>query len=138
VETRYGCDVDILSFQDSTSNFTEGECRLRRPVRNADHSSMRKLLSELQGHADAWPFLLPVNKNEVTDYYDIIKSPMDFNTMENKLENGGYADFDPFVADAYLVFSNCRLYNPENSAYTKRANRMEKFLKEYLAKNGRT
>ncbi|KAF8331076.1 Bromodomain-containing protein [Cantharellus anzutake] len=115
----------------------EMDATLLRPVRNADHTAMRKLLSELQGHADAWPFLLPVNKNEVTDYYDVIKNPMDFSTMEKKLENGGYADFDSFVADAQLIFSNCRVYNSENSGYAKRANRMEKFMKEYLTKAGR-
>lgn len=59
---------------------------------------------------------------------------VDFSTMERKLENDTYPDFDSFVSDAQLVFSNCRTYNPENSAYSKRAVRMERFLKDYLAK----
>jgi len=116
----------------------EMDAILRRPTRGADHMAMKKLLSELQGHADAWPFLLPVNKAEVTDYYDVIKTPMDFSTMERKLERDAYPDFDSFVSDAQLVFTNCRTYNPENSPYSKRAVRMEKFLKDYLVKAQKT
>ena len=37
---------------------------------------MQRLLSDLQGHPQAWAFLQPVNGNEVEDYYDVIKRPM--------------------------------------------------------------
>ena len=37
---------------------------------------MTRWLSELQNHSAAWPFLQPVNGEEVTDYYDVIKNPM--------------------------------------------------------------
>lgn len=37
---------------------------------------MARLLSDLQGHALAWAFLRPVNKEDVVDYYDVIKKPM--------------------------------------------------------------
>lgn len=54
--------------------------------------------------------------------------------METKLERDAYTDFESFVADARLIFANCKLYNHEASQYTKLAIRMEKFLDECLAK----
>jgi histone acetyltransferase len=53
--------------------------------------------------------------------------------METKLENNGYATVDDFVADAQLIFDNCRLYNPEGTVYVKNATKMEKFVKDQVA-----
>jgi len=36
-----------------------------------------------QNHSSAWPFLEPVKKSEVPDYYDVIKSPMGKNDILN-------------------------------------------------------
>lgn len=46
------------------------------------------LLSELETHEDAWPFLLPVNLKLVPGYRKVIKKPMDFSTIREKLSNG--------------------------------------------------
>ncbi|KAG9349230.1 hypothetical protein JZ751_027673 [Albula glossodonta] len=43
------------------------------------------LLSELEGHQDAWPFLTPVNLKSVPGYKKVIKKPMDFSTIREKL-----------------------------------------------------
>lgn len=37
---------------------------------------MRHLLTDLQNHPSSWAFARPVNKEEVTDYYDVIEEPM--------------------------------------------------------------
>lgn len=36
--------------------------------------------------AEAWPFLKPVNKKQVKDYYNIIKKPIDMETMGKKIQ----------------------------------------------------
>ena len=59
--------------------------------------------------------------------------PLDFSTMEHKLETNQYPDLDAFVDDAQLVFDNCRIYNPDGSIYARNAMKMEKFMKEQLA-----
>lgn len=41
-----------------------------------DQAIMQQLLSSLQSHPQSWAFLQPVNGEEVTDYYDVIKKPM--------------------------------------------------------------
>jgi len=39
---------------------------------------------------------------------------------------------DDFVADAQLVFDNCRQYNPEGSIYSRNATKLEKYFREQL------
>lgn len=100
----------------------------QRPKRGPHYASMQNILTELQNHAAAWPFLQPVNKEEVPDYYEFIKEPMDLSTMEVKLENNRYEKMENFIYDARLIFNNCRMYNGENTSYFKYANRLEKFF----------
>lgn len=50
--------------------------------------------------------------------------------MELKLDSNLYPTLDDFLADADLIFKNCRQYNPEASTYVKNANRLEKYMKE--------
>lgn len=37
---------------------------------------MERLLRDMQNHPQAWPFLTPVNAEDVPDYYDVIKEAM--------------------------------------------------------------
>ena len=37
---------------------------------------MKRLLSEMQNHASAWPFREPVKLSDAADYYDVIEQPM--------------------------------------------------------------
>lgn len=51
--------------------------------------SARIILMEMEAHSDAWPFLEPVNPRLVPGYRRIIKNPMDFLTMRERLLQGG-------------------------------------------------
>ncbi|PKI82278.1 Gcn5p [Malassezia vespertilionis] len=75
----------------------------RRSQRGPHFTAMRHILVELNGHASSWPFVAPVNANDVPDYYTVITNPMDLSTMEAKLENNQYQTVDDMVADAQLV-----------------------------------
>lgn len=48
----------------------------------------------------------------LSDYYDIITSPMDLGTIKKKLESKQYANPQEFADDILLVCSNCFTYNP--------------------------
>lgn len=100
----------------------------QRPKRGPHYNFMVTLFSEMQNHPSAWPFAVPVNKEEVPDYYEVIKEPMDLSTMELKLENDKYESFDQFLYDARLIYKNCRSYNGETTMYYKNANKLEKFM----------
>lgn len=100
----------------------------RQPRHNPSHSLLLQLLSALQSSSASWPFLQPVNGEEVQDYYDVIKEPMDLSTMENKLDKDQYDTVEDFVKDVLLVVRNCKRYNGENTAYAKAAGKLEKEL----------
>lgn len=98
----------------------------QKPKRGAHYIAMLTILTEMQNHPSNWPFLNPVNKLEVPDYYEVIKEPMDISTMEIKLENDKYESMDDFIYDCKLIFNNCRQYNGENTTFYKNANKLEK------------
>lgn len=100
----------------------------RQPRRNPSHSLLLQLLSALQSCSASWPFLSPVNGDEVHDYYDVIKEPMDLGTMESKLEKDQYENVEDFVKDVLLLVRNCKRYNAETTPYAKAANKLEKEL----------
>ena len=100
----------------------------RQPRRNPSHSLLLTLLSHLQHHSASWPFLQPVNGDEVLDYYSVIKQPMDLGTMESKLEKDQYEGIEGFVEDVLLIVRNCRRYNAESTPYAKAAARLEREL----------
>lgn len=121
----------------------------RRPERGPSHAIMRRLLTDIQNHPASWAFARPVNGEEVTDYYDVVTSPMDLETMEAKLNAGKYAvlhfpnpaeppDARPnvkrglklFLADMELIWNNCRRYNSDGSNYSKNAEKLRRFLEE--------
>ena len=49
---------------------------LRQPRRNPDHVLLQHVLNDLQNEPSAWPFVKPVDKETVADYYDVITEPM--------------------------------------------------------------
>ncbi|CAG8384428.1 unnamed protein product [Penicillium salamii] len=93
-------------------------------------NELRSFLNQIQNHKHAWPFLKPVNKEEVTDYYDVIKNPIDLGTMEEILETDvdHYATPQDMVNDLKLMFNNCRFYNDPTSPYYKCADAVEKYM----------
>ena len=59
---------------------------------------------------------------------------VDLSTMEYKLDNNHYETVEDFLADAKLMFNNCRQYNGEKNTYTEQANKLEKALERILKK----
>ncbi|KAK0504748.1 hypothetical protein EDD18DRAFT_1126173 [Armillaria luteobubalina] len=110
---------------------------LRVTPRSADHGFMDQLLRDLQDHGMAWPFQEPVKREDVPDYYDVITNPMDFKTMEHKLETHQYGSVDDFVSDANLIWENCRAYNPPDSIYQKAAAKLEKLVATRMAERNK-
>ncbi|XP_073503211.1 bromodomain adjacent to zinc finger domain protein 2B isoform X17 [Phyllobates terribilis] len=82
------------------------------------------ILSEMESHADAWPFLLPVNLKLVPGYKKVIKKPMDFATIREKLSNGHYPNFEAFALDVRLVFNNCETFNEDDSEIGRAGHKM--------------
>nr|RBQ96364.1 hypothetical protein FVER53263_20065 [Fusarium verticillioides] len=100
----------------------------RQPRHGPHFNEMRRLLYQVQNHKQAWPFLQPVNKDDVPDYYNVITFPMDLSTMLERLEHDYYAAPKDLVRDLKLIFSNCRKYNDATTVYSKCATKLEKYM----------
>lgn len=48
-------------------------------------------------------------------YYDEIKNPMDFGTINQRLNQNKYETMEDFKEDVMLVFRNCRQFNPQGT-----------------------
>ncbi|KAI9303581.1 putative histone acetyltransferase [Cunninghamella echinulata] len=126
--------IDPLSVPGvSESGWTpEMDSLSNRPRHPPHYNQMRHLVTELQAHASSWPFIEPVNADEVTDYYDVITEPMDLTTLEQNVEGDMYSTMDEFVTDVQKIFDNCRTYNAEGTNYARCANKLERYFKERL------
>jgi len=96
-------------------------------------TKLEVVLKGLQSQKEAWPFLTPVDAEIAPTYYDIIKHPMDLQTMGKKLEDGDYRSPQAFRKDFELMISNCREFNPPKSSYVRLANALEKKFEQLMA-----
>ncbi|XP_075982048.1 gcn5 acetyltransferase isoform X2 [Anticarsia gemmatalis] len=101
-----------------------------------DPATLRNVLHAVKNHAAAWPFLKPVDKSEVPDYYDHIKYPMDLRTMGERLKARYYSSKRLFIADMTRIFTNCRLYNSPDTDYYRCANTLEKYFQTKMKEAG--
>jgi histone acetyltransferase len=95
---------------------------------------LRKLLDQVRGSAHSWPFLKPVAIDEAPNYYDVVKEPMDLETVGKKLDTDKYTQIDEFVHDITLICNNCRYYNRKTSVYYKAAEDLEKQFKQLMTR----
>lgn len=68
-------------------------------------------------YPESVPFLHPVNPYALglSDYFDIVRKPMDLSTIRHKLEMAKYSDPWEYVDDVWLMFYNAWLYNQKTS-----------------------
>ncbi|XP_040827545.1 bromodomain adjacent to zinc finger domain protein 2B isoform X2 [Ochotona curzoniae] len=114
-----------LSKQDS---FTS----VKKPKRDdsKDLAICSMILTEMETHEDAWPFLLPVNLKLVPGYKKVIKKPMDFSTIREKLSSGQYPNLETFALDVRLVFDNCETFNEDDSDIGRAGHSMRKYFEK--------
>ncbi|XP_075228523.1 TATA-box binding protein associated factor 1 isoform X4 [Lycorma delicatula] len=88
--------------------------------------------NKLKTMSESWPFVKPVNKKLVKDYYNIIKCPMDLETIAKKVKSHKYHSRHEFVADVEQILQNCIIYNGKDSPYTQKAEALVKTCKATL------
>ncbi|XP_016155325.1 PREDICTED: bromodomain adjacent to zinc finger domain protein 2B isoform X8 [Ficedula albicollis] len=106
---------------------------VKKPKRDGDSKDLAicsMILSELETHEDAWPFLLPVNLKLVPGYKKVIKKPMDFSTIRDKLSSGQYPNLEAFSLDVRLVFDNCETFNEDDSDIGRAGHNMRKYFEK--------
>ncbi|CAG8506234.1 16621_t:CDS:10, partial [Acaulospora colombiana] len=82
-------------------------------------------------------FAKPVSAEEVPDYYYHIKNPMDFGTIQKKIEAHEYS-FGPglqgFKDDLELTFLNAMTYNTSNTIYYRTARKLRQLCQPIIEK----
>ena len=75
----------------------------------------------------AFAFMQPVDPValNIPSYHSIIKKPMDFGTVKNKLDHGEYENAKEFETDARQVFLNCYKFNRDGDAVYKCGQELE-------------
>ncbi|XP_017591533.1 PREDICTED: bromodomain adjacent to zinc finger domain protein 2B isoform X14 [Corvus brachyrhynchos] len=118
----------------SVSQLKQENCTaVKKPKRDGDSKDLAlcsMILSELETHEDAWPFLLPVNLKLVPGYKKVIKKPMDFSTIRDKLSSGQYPNLEAFSLDVRLVFDNCETFNEDDSDIGRAGHNMRKYFEK--------
>ncbi|KOB78387.1 Transcription initiation factor TFIID subunit, partial [Operophtera brumata] len=87
---------------------------IREHLRQKHYQSREDFLADVNQIVEnstlynAWPFLKPVNKKQVKDYYNVIKRPIDMETMGKKIQAHKYHSREEFLRDIQLLVDNCK------------------------------
>ncbi len=113
---------------------TTGQGKDLDRAKNALKSELMAIVRKVEDQQFSWPFREPVDTNEVKDYLDIIKEPIDLLTIDKRIRKGEhYKSKKMLYADLMLMVNNCKLYNDEASTYVQCAVNLERFLKTLFA-----
>ncbi|XP_037704971.1 bromodomain adjacent to zinc finger domain protein 2B isoform X10 [Choloepus didactylus] len=128
-------DLKKRKIEENTSiNLSKQESctSVKKPKReeSKDLALCSMILTEMETHEDAWPFLLPVNLKLVPGYKKVIKKPMDFSTIREKLSSGQYPNLETFALDVRLVFDNCETFNEDDSDIGRAGHNMRKYFEK--------
>ncbi|KAL9957398.1 hypothetical protein ACROYT_G039030 [Oculina patagonica] len=125
-------EADSIEFY-TCPRCTESQAQAsKQPLTSKDYDSLKRLLRSLQSHKMAWPFLEPVNADEVPEYYDVITDPIDFSMIEERMNSKSYSSLEFFVSDITKIFDNCRYFNQRDSPYYRCAEVLESFFVQKL------
>ncbi|KAG8948796.1 nuA3 HAT complex component nto1 [Tulasnella sp. 424] len=98
------------------------------------NSSLKKILIEVISYDKAHQFRHPVSPNEVPTYYEIVKKPMCWSAIQEKLDNLEYCDAQEFKDDCNLVLENVMLFHPPTTAIHRSAAKIKAAIGPVLDK----
>ncbi|XP_066491125.1 tyrosine-protein kinase BAZ1B [Tiliqua scincoides] len=102
---------------------------------NLELQKCEEILNKLVKYRFSWPFREPVTTEEAEDYFEVISSPMDFQTMQSKCSCGSYRSVQEFLTDLKQVFTNAEQYNQNGSHILSCLEKTEQCLVDMLHKH---
>ncbi|XP_021710567.1 transcription initiation factor TFIID subunit 1 isoform X2 [Aedes aegypti] len=123
--------------QEKEERLTRLEKSINPLLDDDDQVALSYMLGEyvngpLKAMPESWPFLKPVNKRLVKDYYTIIRKPMDLEKISKKVASHKYHCRTDFLQDIQLIADNCETYNGSEANFTKQARHMVEVVKQAL------
>jgi histone acetyltransferase len=123
----------IPGVEESGYSYEEYEKFAKNENNNTNfYTQCRNIINKIKSNKNSWPFLKPVDSKEVPDYYEVIKDPMDIQTLEAHLEKGDYKQKAQFVKDVKKIFTNAKSYNKPFTIYHKYAKDIETMIEDDL------
>ncbi|CAG5087297.1 Similar to Taf1: Transcription initiation factor TFIID subunit 1 (Drosophila melanogaster) [Cotesia congregata] len=101
---------DSIDYNESISYIKPPKRRQTDPVISMS-LIFEKIIEELKRLPGVEPFLLPVHKKQAKDYYNIIKNPMDLQTIRENVRKYKYETREKFLDDMNLIVKNSSIYN---------------------------
>ncbi|TKR93596.1 hypothetical protein L596_008018 [Steinernema carpocapsae] len=80
-------------------------------------------------------FAYPVTQSMAPDYADVIKNPMDFWSIRQKIDRNEYQNIREMEADVVLIYKNAMTYNGPNTIYYLAAQKLSTLCKYYFSEN---
>ncbi|KAF2729125.1 Bromodomain-containing protein [Polyplosphaeria fusca] len=87
------------------------------------------------GRSISTHFLKLPDKNKLPEYYDVIKLPIAIETMEDKLNRGGYPSLAVLESDCKRLVNNAKMYNDKKSIIYEDAERLRKTASNWMVKH---
>eukprot|EP00795_Rhopilema_esculentum_P000057 gene57-9664_t len=85
---------------------------------------LESIVQQMKAIPESWPFHIPVSSKIVHDYYEIVKRPMDLETLKQNCQEHRYQHKEAFLEDVKLIFANSLLYNGPDHTFTQTAQKM--------------
>ncbi|EST07327.1 Bromodomain protein [Kalmanozyma brasiliensis GHG001] len=106
---------------------------LVEPVLFPFHTDLRAAIAKFEAADRFGYFALPVSKIDVPDYYDIIREPMDWATIKDKIHLKVYDTVGEMREDVLKIATNSMTYNKPDTPYHKAATKILKMIPEVFA-----
>uniref|UniRef100_A0A8B9FK19 Bromodomain containing 7 n=1 Tax=Amazona collaria TaxID=241587 RepID=A0A8B9FK19_9PSIT len=103
-----------------TSTLAKQEEVEQTPLQEA----LNQLMRQLQRKDPSSFFSFPVTDFIAPGYSMIIKNPMDFSTMKEKIKNNGYQSIEELKDNFKLMCTNAMIYNKPDTIYYKAAKKL--------------
>ncbi|XP_046755391.1 bromodomain-containing protein 7 isoform X1 [Gallus gallus] len=103
-----------------TSSLSKQEEVEQTPLQEA----LNQLMRQLQRKDPSSFFSFPVTDFIAPGYSMIIKNPMDFSTMKEKIKNNGYQSIEELKDNFKLMCTNAMTYNKPDTIYYKAAKKL--------------
>ncbi|EAY13044.1 Bromodomain containing protein [Trichomonas vaginalis G3] len=94
-----------------------------------------EIIDNLMKHPIAEIFINPIDPelDNVPNYFEIIKKPMDLSTVKKNLQDGTYTNFNDFKKDVEQIWGNASLFNGRPSLPSMMADELARIFKKLVS-----
>lgn len=91
----------------------------------------------MKDHKLIEPFLHPVDPNKlgIPNYFEVIKEPMDLETVENNLKKDYYEDEKEIKSDLEKIWNNAMIFNSSDTEIFEMAQELHKYCRSLFKSN---